>query len=498
MLLFLALACTSPADEPSVSETPPVEPARDKDRPAHTKAGHHPVDQGQQHPPIPENDPIWEWDAQGFVGQPQWYGEHSWVDVRMRVAGHLAMAARDKARVQANGEDYAAAAETWKALHAEVSAMDIPDEGVAGQLRDVVVAHAKARGDLLEGMASEGPLPSQVPGSLSAARVAIYELARTQDPAAARAVQADLEALLAQDRSDLDIDGFKDFDARHQLRIRLYEAALDAGDPLGIEEPWGYWEASEVERQALVLGYVAGLLGGEDWSPRLAELDWESPHLDGDPRRWPSTVSNHLHSHNEGFTTDGLGWLPTGDSLIDVAGQPGPRAIGKLSKLGLDDEEHVGWLQAEADALNALMETAVHEVPDRSRKTTSTLDAHDHGSRFYNVKQARNETVRQLAREGHPDLALEVLADNYPLHNQDWACPNREGILQAIEGRLLAEADQRDRALATLDESMETSRAFLKLVDEAAAAPPGEGPGLSPPTVGGPSGGPPPGPPPRR
>ena len=318
-------------------------------------------------------------------------------------------------------------------------------------------------------------------GTLRAARAEVLALSAAPEPGRARAVQAALEKLL-EARPDLDLDAFEDFDARHELRVRLYEAALDAGDPLGLEEPWGYWEATEIRRQALILGYVAGRLGGDDWSARLSELDGAVPELSATPPLyWASTLGDALHTPADGFTSDGLGWLPTGDSLIDVGAQPGPRAIGTLEMLGLDDAEHVAWLQAEADALNALLAEDIEAVPARIRETTATLDAHGHGSRFYNVKQARGEAVRQLARHGRPELALDVLRDNYPLHNQDWACPNRLGILQALEGRLLAEAGRRDEAEEMLLSSLASSRAFVSLVDQAAAAPPGQGPGVSPP-----------------
>ncbi|HJN75669.1 MAG TPA: hypothetical protein QGF58_17195 [Myxococcota bacterium] len=455
---------------------------------------HDPVAQDQQHPPIPAHDPIWEWDAGGFVGHSQWYGEHSWTDVRMRVAGHMTIAGRDLARIQASRGDLEGAAATWHALHTDLMALDIPDEGVAGQLVAVVRAHAQREAELLDALAAGSALPTRTPGTLGAARVAVLGLSANPDPQQAKAAQADLEELL-DERPDLDLDAFEDFDARHELRVRLYEAALDSGDPLGLEEPWGYWEASELRRQALILGYVAGRLGGDDWSSRVAELDGTPPELDGDPLRWPSLVADALRTSSETFTPDGLGWLPTGDSLIDIGAQPGPRAIGTLSKLGLDDEAHVSWLQAEADALNLLLADDIDAVPGRIRQTTAALDAHEHGSRYYNVKQARNEAVRQLARNGRPDLALEVLSGNYPLHNQDWACPNREGILQALEGRLLAEAGRLDEAEAKLSESLQTSRDFVNLVDQAAAAPPGGGPGASPPV---PDQGPPKGPPPRR
>ena len=498
LALALLLSCSSepePVAEPGPSTTaegPPGPQGRNGPPgppPGQHPEGHHPVDQGQQHPPIPADDPIWSWDAQGFVGQPQWYGEHSWADVRMRVAGHMTMASRDRARVQAARGDLAGAAATWQGLHEELVALDVPEEGVAGELVGVLVRAAASEAELVRALSEGAALPEREPGTLGAARVDYYALSRSQDAEAARALQASLEPLL-EPRPELDLDAFEDFDARHQLRIRLYAAALDAGDPLGLDEPWGYWEASEIRRQALILGYCAGLLGGEDWSGRLEELEGTPPHLDGDPRRWPSIVADSLRSPSEGFTAEGLGWLPTGDSLIDVGAQPGPRAIGTLSKLGLEDPEHRAWLEAEARDLNALLDSDPDALPERIRQTTSALDAHEHGSRYYNVKQARNEAVRQLARRDRADLALQVLGDSYPLHHQDWACPNREGILQALEGRLLAESGQLDEADARLAKSLESSRAFLSLVDQADVAPPGTV-GKSPPAMGPPKGAPP-------
>ena len=57
------------------------------------------MDQGQQHPPLPADNPAWDWDAQSFVPDFGWYGEHSWTDVRMRVVGHMSMGYRDLARI---------------------------------------------------------------------------------------------------------------------------------------------------------------------------------------------------------------------------------------------------------------------------------------------------------------------------------------------------------------------------------------------------------------
>ena len=61
---------------------------------------------GQQHPPIPPDNPIWEWDAGGFVPDFGWYGEHNWDDVRMRAISHLSTAWRDLARISAAKEQW--------------------------------------------------------------------------------------------------------------------------------------------------------------------------------------------------------------------------------------------------------------------------------------------------------------------------------------------------------------------------------------------------------
>ena len=63
LLSLLLLSCTAsePSGEPSAAPSAPVEN----------------LDQGQQHPPLPADNPAWEWDAGGFVGAFGWYGEHS-------------------------------------------------------------------------------------------------------------------------------------------------------------------------------------------------------------------------------------------------------------------------------------------------------------------------------------------------------------------------------------------------------------------------------------
>ena len=67
-------------------------------------------DQGQKHPPLPADNPVWDWNAGGFVSDFGWYGEKSWDDVRMRVAGHLGVIGRDRARLAASQGDLQGAA----------------------------------------------------------------------------------------------------------------------------------------------------------------------------------------------------------------------------------------------------------------------------------------------------------------------------------------------------------------------------------------------------
>ena len=79
------------------------------------------------------------------------------------------------------------------------------------------------------------------------------------------------------------------------------------------------------------------------------------------------------------------------------------------------------------------------------------------------VKQFRNACVRQLAKAKSYDAAFEILQENFPLHNQDWACPNRQGILEAIGGRILVLTDSPE-AVQTLEDSIQTSLDFLEKV----------------------------------
>jgi|GEM_PF-1127721 len=485
-LLSLVLVGCEPAPDTQGAADEAVSD-REAKGPPRGQEGFEDRDQGQRHPPLPADNPIWDWDAEGFVPDFGWYGEHSWADVRMRVAGHLATAARDQARVHAEGGAYRTAAESHDALVAMLEGLDVAGSQVATQINGLLIDASRRDAALLRALAEGRPPPVPESG-LAAARARYLGLALSVEQGAdPSALQAELENLtvalrtLGEPRSDLDLRGFDDFNDRHALRVRLFEAALDSADPLGLDERWGYWESVEVARQVAVLDQAVQALRG-DVPPTLSGIV---------ATRWPSALAERERSDDQAprFTAEGLGWLPTGDSLIDVGAEPGPMAIGTLEKLGLDDADHAAFLATQAKVLNGLLASDPSAVPDQVRALTERFDALGHGSRYYNIKQARSEAVRQLARAGEPLLALAVLRENRPLHHQDWACPNREGILLALEGRLLAEAGQVDDGLAFLARSISAGLAFLADVDAAEASGPRGGPGRSPPQMGnGPSG----------
>jgi len=467
--MLLLLACSG-APEPTLGSG---EPARLAERPAEaTPQG---PSRGEKNPPIPADNPAWEDDRSGFRPNHFFYGERSWADVRMRVAGQIAQVERDRARLTAMSGDPDVAGTIYTELAERLRALDLGGSEVASGVRDRLVAAADRDGRLLQGIAS-GSIPEDLrslEGGISGLRGRLLhwslDLAHRPNAEETRAWVVAHAAIVTK-RPELKIDGFEDFDDRHQLRLRIFDAYLDGVDPIGFSDPWGYWEDREIQRQLEALLQVARMV-----APLKAEggqLKGEIPPLKA--TRWwqrPSVVASHLVAtgHSAGFTVAGLGSLPTGDSLIDVTGEPGPMAIGKLVRLGLDDAAHAEWLRLESAALNQALIIDPSTVPGRLRKTTAALDAHGHGSRYYNIKAARNETVRHLARKRQFLVARDVLLTHRPLHHQDWACPNREGILLAIEGRLLASAGDA-RAAGVLGRARQAAETFLTDVDRAEAA----------------------------
>jgi hypothetical protein len=410
-LLAALLSACSGEPPPAAPEPPPTAPAQPPEQPDRRHA-----------PPafdrlkIPADNPAWEGLHEGFVGSSGFYGERQWDDVTARVIGHQAAALRDLARLAAAGGALALAAERYTELADRLEAVKL-DGGIGPPIREALVAAARRDAALCAALArgEAPPIPEDSPVAALRARYL-----------GAAITGGDLAPVIAE-----------------------AEALLEAPP----WEVWGYWTPDEATRQVRALLGAARAPGAE-------------------PLSRPAQLAAALRGEEEpvDFSAVELGWLPTGDSYVDVGGEPGPRAIGELERLGLTDPDHLAWLETRADALDAAALHDPDQVPALIAEVVEVLDGYGHGSRFYNIKQARNAGVRQLARAGHYALALEVLRTHYPLHAQDWACPNRPGIAQGLEGRLMALAG-RPGAEDKLREAVATGDRWLKDIAGAKAAP---------------------------
>ena len=405
MMLWFVLACTSsdplPAPPPVASPSP-TKPA------AVTAPDVIGIQPGVQHPPIPADSPAWRHDPGGFVPDPRFYGEHDWDGVRVRVLGHLGVIERDRARWLAGQGRMAEAAEVYAALARDMERMAEPLSEQTQRIPALIQRAASRDADRIRARAGSG----------------------SEQGSGVEASAAELP----------DISSFKDFDDRHEMRIKLWALYLEAADALHPDTAWGYFDRDAFGRQlAQRRAVAAGECPG-----------WVCPTTGDRPE----------------FTVEGVGGMPTGDSLIDVGGEPGPKAIGTLEKLSLSEPVHRQWVEDTVYVLNARLNERPGAVLSLLKSRTDQLDAFKHGSRYYNIKQLRNEGVRVLAGRGHYDLARQVLAMNFPLHHQDWECPNREGILLALDARLAA-LDASAQAPALFARAREVSMAFLERVNTA-------------------------------
>lgn len=468
--LFFCMACSEPQTTPSPSEpssTTVQNPSNGQTPPILQEEGQN-LDHGQKHPPIPSDNPIWEWDAKGFVPDFGWYGEHSWADVRMRVMGHIATAGRDHARMAAQNNDLGEAALRYHRLTELLGSIPIPSSGHAHDLAMELKRAAKRDYQITMSL-SKGVAPEENDTTgLDNIRIRYYGVALDPSPEKALALQKELIPYLATDPS-LNISDFSDFTERHSLRVRLFEAYSEALDPIGLSERWGYWTDTERTRQALCIGWALGKLGGNDWDEKLSEFQ-KRPLSEPEFNKynsiyWPSLIAENLTSEDmhPNFDFEEFAWLPTGDSLIDVTGQPGPKAIGELMILGVNDQEYQQWLNPHLMAMKNSIEKNQPLLIELKRLMDALNEQYNHGSLFYNTKQIRNAAVRQLARQGQFEEAYAAHQLNFPLHHQDWACPNRDGLLKALGGRLLAEANHKDADTELLS-SIESSLTFLEKV----------------------------------
>lgn len=385
-------------------------------------------------PVIPAHQESWERDPPEFVADPAFYGEASWDDVRGRVIQHQATVWRDRARLRAMAGDLGGCADLYD-QGAAALAEHPAKTGVGGALYARYLAALQRDAALARALA-EGRAPPVPEGGLARLR------ARMLAGAAPEALRAEAAALSfpALDRSS-----YADFQDRHALRLALVDAALDATDPFVLPDLWGPWEPAL--RQASADAIVAAATGPNDL-----------PLHQRAARHMPASIAR--------FTVEGLGDLPTGDTWIDTAGEPGPSAIGRLEVLSLDDPEQRARLERAASELQSTLERDPREIPRTLAPLLAFYAGTPYTSAYYNQKAARDEAIRQLARARAYAVAATLIDAQLPLHRQDYACPNRAGILRGIQGRLLGLAGASDADLTMRHALLEGER-FLSRIDAA-------------------------------
>ena len=470
LFLCLLLGCTNPDSSNQNALPEPQTPEPNKEALQEVLDAKN-LDKGQKHPPLPADNPIWEWDAKAFVPDHGWFGEHNWAGVRMRVMGHLAMGYRELARSYLENQEWEKGLQEYQNLEKYLQNADFGRAKFAQEIQQTLLKATQRDIALVQALRKKQSALPKTTGFADLRR-RYYELARIKrtDNSELLALQKDLEPYLKL-REDLDIASFENFTDRHKLRSRLFEAYSDTIDPLANSDlRWGYWRAEEIPRQALAIGLALEELGGENWHGKLNGWVYDPPTFaNASPLFYPSLISQNLkdsYSTPKASAAE-FGRLPTGDSLIDVGGQPGPFGIGSLMKLDHKDPEHEKWLEKQA----ALIVFSLPESPEKATKycqeAMKKLDSYSHGSRFYNVKQMRNACTRQLARTGHFEEAQEIFQTSFPLHHQDWACPNREGLLLTISGRLYLQNDQTEKGRETLKQAIQAGYDFLENVKRA-------------------------------
>jgi hypothetical protein len=364
---------------------------------------------GEQHPPIPAENPGWRNVTPDFKPVPMAYGEERWDDVTMRVIGHFAQATRDLARLDVQEGKPLEAIARYRRLATQLAALKLDE---AGQSRAIRRLHVQAAHHHAAVLSKQTGLDLEEPEHLGPNSQRRWQQAAGHSP----------EPNSDRPWKGLEIGAFQDFRDRHALRLRMNEHWLDSVDPGRFTDPWGYWRPE-------VADAIADAIGGGD-------------------------EANVKAAYPQALSAEDLGRLPTGDSYLDTAGGAGPMSIGSLAVLGLDDAEHHRRLEAWAVELNALLQDDPDAFVHKLEGFKAILEAYSHGSRFYNVKQLINAGTRHLARAGHYKQALQVFSWHRPLHAQDWLCPNREGIQLGIEGRLHALLGEPAAARERLKESV--------------------------------------------
>jgi hypothetical protein len=339
---------------------------------------------------------------------PERYHERSWDAVRARALTHLSAQGRDRARARATAGDHAGCAERYAATADELAATSL-SEPISARIRNAHVA-ALRRDAALCAALSRGTAPP-VPEGPVAALHATAARARVGLPVPPLPLPR--VSVVPTAPTDRAADPSAADDARHALRAALTEAWADMVDPLAPTDPWGYWTPDEAMR-AHARAY------GRAPSPEAFSV-----------------------------TPAELAAPPTGDTYVDSAGLPGPRAVAP---------PRVGATAAEERLVDTLVAAGSAGAVDALQRGIGALAAQPDGDR--RARAAEAAVLRALARAGAYAEAARVARAWRSERPFEAATIDRQGVVRGIEGRLLVLAAD-PAADATLADAEERTRAFL-------------------------------------
>ncbi len=338
---------------------------------------------------------------------PSRYHERSWDAVRARASSHLAAQGRDRARARAMVGDYGGCAARYGATADALAGLPI-QESVSRRIRDSY-ERALRRDAALCGALARGEAPPVSADATAEPVATLYALA-----ARAR-IGAPVPSLALPQVRPLHLSAM-DPAARHELRATLTEAWSDTVDPLAPTDPWGYWTPEEGLR-------AYRRLVGE-------------PH---------AAVPFHP-------THETLAEPPTGDTYVDSAGLPGPRAMsgGPAGAAGPSSLEQDLAASLQATGTTGAVAALRHGLP--------RLEASPDGPR--RARGVEAAVLRALARAGAYAEAATIARGWRVERPFEHASINRQGVVRGIEGRLLLLAGD-PRAEEVLGEAEDATRAFL-------------------------------------
>ncbi len=450
-------------------------------------------------PPVPMGV-----DGTRFIPDPFFYGEETWDGLEIRLQLYLAYQYKDLAVVDVAQNRLDAALDRYRRLEQRLTARPV-DEVILRDIHEALLDWARrAQCVLLVRLGDRNAASTCLmrvhwgTGKGEAAWRDFLQGALRGVTAGETGVEGSLAAVAARYRELLPGPPWTPratgpaptMADRHRDRLDRVHAYVVWFDPLATRQPWGVYGPAQTQRALWARAIAATLAAHLEPASRRAAL---SALLDGlvkapdiavaraqleplvqaagpvDPMDALVTAETAAQTRDRvqpHTSADLIQGMPTGDSYLDLLGQAGSPPVGKTEKLSLDDPEHRAWTAHYVDAINnAIAEGRTGDIAPLLQKMIRELDAYPFDSRYFNIKRVRNEGIRLLVLTGQPDRALSLLDGFFPLQDLDYRVPCRQGVLEAVRGRILLEAGKLDKAREAFSRALGHTERWLGYMD---------------------------------